>query len=210
MGNSISQRTRIAGIGIRSLFSRMPASSPSRSSPGMRSPLSGLNKEEKEKRIPGKLPPSHSEISKDHPGHMVKGANTTKSLFFEIHELLAIEADKHILFLVEQAWQEKTPGSSVIPDRPTSADTAKIVGLDMDAAKIAQSEMAASIGKREFAQLSVGSPSLIRVLNAVDLYISHPADSNWWKSIVNDYIKSNTAQVKQEIERRNKTMGERK
>ena len=63
------------------------------------------------------LPPSHSEISKDHPPHtddIQKGYDVSEgSLFFQLHHNLAVEADKHIIKKLQDTWDERQGVSSI-------------------------------------------------------------------------------------------------
>ena len=47
------------------------------------------------------------------------------------------------------------------------------------------------------------------MLNAVDLYISHPQDNSWWNSIVETYVRENPEQIANDIDRRNAARGDR-
>jgi hypothetical protein len=141
-------------------------------------------KDEKSKVIPEVLPPSHSEISKDHPdppakkGEVIKGART-KSLFYDLHFKLAVHADKHIMGLMEKVWI-KNSGSSILPGRYVNSDVSTFNKLKNEATFISSIESQnATTDKRNFAQLqnkNLGSEE-IAVLNAVDLFMSHPANS---------------------------------
>jgi uncharacterized protein YeeX (DUF496 family) len=49
---------------------------------------------------------------------------------------------------------------------------------------------------------------ILPLLKAVDLYISHPIDTHWWRPIVRRYIKSDY-EVFRDIKQRNKTRSRR-
>lgn len=176
--------------------------------------LYGLEGEEKKRRIPADaLPPSHSEISKDHPGHAgPNGKNDTRSPFYQIHFKLALAADKHIINLVETAWRKSNPNASVVPDKPQAMDPGSLKSLNTAAKSIAGAEKANATkeGRSYFQSTMPKSEETEAVLNAVDLYINHPAASDWWQTIVLDYMKNNPKEVLQDIASRNQTRTNRK
>ena len=180
--------------------------------------INKLSADEKSKVIPsGSYPPSHSEISKDHPAHTdaagssVKGANT-KSIFFDIHHMLAVEADKQIIHLTEVAWAKNNPSASVLPSGPIGAEGLHVEALKHQASDISFSEsLNAKAENRHFAQAenTTLDTSGKDVLNAVDLFINHPTASGWWKSIIESYAKDHTQELIDDIGNRNKTRDER-
>lgn len=141
-------------------------------------------------------PPSHSEICKDHPPHH-------ESLFFDIHEALAVQAVKHITVLLHDIWSEKCPGTMILEDPNSLVDRAEFDTLNQEASKIARLEqkLAKDLG-RNFAQDSESDPRVKSLLNSVDLYISHPSGTEWWHSIFREKLSDRIAS---DIDNRNKT-----
>lgn len=174
--------------------------------------LANLTPEERERRIPeGALPPSHSEVSKDHPPHPAEEGHTVHgpeegSPFFEIHRQLAIAADTHLHVLMEQAWQAENPSAEMIPGSFRSMDTADFESRNREAdRRAAAARSLAAREYRRFAQTESIPEAVRPVLNAVDLYISHPADSTWWRSIIEGFVRANPELVAADIARRNAT-----
>ena len=68
--------------------------------------------------------------------------------------------------------------------------------------KFAQSDPAnqALLGQR---------PEVRQLLELVDLIISHPDDSNWWRTVYNDYIGAHPDEVARHIRERNAVRGAR-
>jgi hypothetical protein len=174
--------------------------------------LAGLTPEERERRIPeGALPPSHSEVSKDHPPHPADEDHSVHgpegaSPFFEIHRQLAIAADTHLHVLMEQAWQTSDTSAEMIPGSTRSMDEADLESRNVEAgARASASGALAAREGRRFAQAESIPEPVRPVLNAVDLYISHPADSTWWRSIIEGFVRANPQLVADDIARRNAT-----
>lgn len=176
--------------------------------------------DEYERRIPsGALPPSHSEISKDHPsleehgdtsGHTVHGPSP-ESIFYRIHRNLAVAADQHIVALMDRAWANAT-GNQLIEGQEQEFDPDEMDRRNMEASKQAylDQNLAAIEGRRNLQSEMMGmmSPDLQDVLNTVDLYISHPVDTQWWRPIVMDYLSSVPEEViAEQIMARNETRG---
>ncbi|MGB5951564.1 MAG: hypothetical protein WBG57_03500, partial [Ornithinimicrobium sp.] len=179
-------------------------------------------------RLPtGPLPPSHSEVSKDHPDHRepddadaepgqghVHGASL-ESAFFDLHRDLAIEADRHMVSLMELAWSGGSTLDTRIshaPDRP-HLDPADRRNRDRQGADLAASgaRRAAAEG-RSFTQSGGTVPQeLVPVLNAVDLYIAHPADSTWWHPVVERHFgdQAKLDELVADIRTRNRTRASR-
>jgi hypothetical protein len=181
--------------------------------------LGGLSPEEKKKRIPGEgaYPPSHSEISKDHPAPKKKASHSVhteegRSGFYEMHRELAIFADKHLTVLMEDAWKDTHGGGTIVPGKPASMDAKSRKALDK-----AAEERAAKVKKlagKEGMTFSQNDPAMSSkmkaLLNAVDLYIAHPDDGEWWRPLMTKYINAHPEEVLADIEARNKTRGARK
>jgi hypothetical protein len=148
------------------------------------------------------LPPSHSEICKDHP------PESHRSIFYELHIDLATKADKHLMVLMHNIWREVCPETWIVRNPSSLLDEAELAKLDQEAAAVAEREKdRASLAKRKFAQKDEQnlSPSMIKLLNAVDLYISHPDESDWWV----DTVKNYTYKIEEDIKERNKTRNNR-
>lgn len=175
------------------------------------------------------LPPSHSEISKDHPDHRshggpegadaepghghVHGANL-ESAFFEVHRDLAVTADRHMVGLMEEAWAARGYADPQInrgSGRATLAQ-AERRARDRQASDVAgRSATMAQADRRRFAQSAEDTPAaMMATLNAVDLYIAHPADSTWWRPIIEQHFDGARLQELLEgIEARNSMRGRR-
>lgn len=180
--------------------------------------LANLPPEERALRIPtGALPPSHSELSKDHPTHPPKAGHTVHgetdgSPFFEMHRQLAIAADTHLHVLMEQAWQQSPgTGQALIPGTTRQMDQVAYEVRNHEASKrAADAKVLAQQEARRFAQQE-GLPETVKpLLNAVDLYISHPADTDWWRSIIEGFVRQNPQLVAKDIARRNQTRPSRR
>jgi len=190
------------------------------------------------------LPPSHSEISKDHaaypdfqthglddhdddqgqllhPDQHQEGAehqHAEGSIFGGLARALASEADRHVLRQVELVWQDR--GSLYGDGQALDASTME-VGHDSfgkEAGQRATAEgkrakgdgyhFAQSEGKNATAMAKPGVPAL---LNLVDLILSHPDDSAWWRTVAETYINQGTHadEVARHIRERNAVRGNR-
>ncbi|MBC8186327.1 hypothetical protein H8E88_35035 [candidate division KSB1 bacterium] len=166
------------------------------------------------------LPPSHSEISKDHPPHPApKDAPGHQmdagSPFFELHKVLAVQAVKHLDILMARVWKTKSlVGSKWSPQLSEAA----LKAANLEATKAAKREKRrhrrGGTGiKRSFQQTELdlkNRPNMRSLLDAVDLYISHPDESDWWRPIVRNYVNKNTNKVLKEIALRNMSRKARK
>lgn len=160
---------------------------------------------------PKELPPSHSEVCKDHPP-------AHESIFFELHRELAIEADRHLTGLMHDAWKSAGFSTKVISGQVGGPSANSTESLDKeakeraDAAKTNMENISKKHGvKTAFLQSTLSSggaaDSLKKLANAVDLYISHPLDTVWWQSVVKKYLASSGKETKvmSEAAERNKT-----
>lgn len=189
------------------------------------------------------LPPSHSEISKDHepysehdkhggdgdldrhhkegedPGHE-KG-----SPFFGLARSLAVEAVKHSEDQLQRVWA----GSSVQGDKSLLGD-----GKMYEYASKSDPEHSKEIHNRLLSEATeraneekersskegtfftqrdaqgqeaetLKMPEVEQLMNIVDLFISHPDATQWWKAIFDAYIATDAESVYESILRRNKT-----
>lgn len=138
---------------------------------------------------PQLFPPSHSEVCKDHPP-------AHRSLFFELHRDLAIQADRHIAALIQKIW-----GTPTIVTKSIQAPITDIGTLNDQAQKAAVSEKqvmdSSSFGTTaKFAQNPSAGDDKTKLLNAVDLYIAHPADRKWWRPIFKNLLADTGTQGK--------------
>ncbi|MGD0405306.1 MAG: HET-C-related protein [Candidatus Bathyarchaeia archaeon] len=147
------------------------------------------------------LPPSHSEVCKDHP------PESHRSLFYELHLELATKADKHLFVLMHRVWSETCPETWIIRNPSSILDEAELERLDQEASKVAEREKErAKKANRTFAQNDPNlSLSMKKLLNAVDLYVSHPEESDWWLDIVKNF----QFKLEEDIRGRNETRGHR-
>jgi hypothetical protein len=230
--------------------------------------LAGLTKDEVEavvgpvEKAPGggwkaklALPPSHSEIAKDHappeedihlhePGHDIRdivgggvheigdedpapldpskkpGADHDHlkgSIFYGLARALAVEADRHVMRQVELVWADR---GSLYGDKG-ALDTGKMeIGHEAfgdEATKRAKAEeQRAARQKFKFAQSDAANqpllaqrPALRKLLDLVDLIISHPDDSMWWRPVFDRYVDAHPEEVARHIRQRNRVRGER-
>jgi len=153
------------------------------------------------------LPPSHSEISKDHPsGH--------RSLFYELHYKLAVDAVRYITFLMHQVWR----GTQTRIVRNISSTTK---GIDVNMfenlavqeydKKILEAKHLAKLGLKRTIKGSQNTTPISKLLRAVDLFLSHPESSTWWHPTMQNYLNnpSNARILLQDIKQRNKTRANR-
>jgi hypothetical protein len=156
---------------------------------------------------PKELPPSHSEVCKDHPP-------SHESIFFELHRELAIEAVRHLTVLMHDAWKSAGFSTKVISGQASGPSSNSVESLDKeakeraDAAKTNMENISKKHGvQTAFLQSGGAADSLKKLANAVDLYISHPLDTVWWQSVVKKYLASSSKETKvmSEAAERNKT-----
>ena len=184
------------------------------------------------------LPPSHSEISKDHEPyslhqdgktgdvahHDAHDEDQTKgSPFFGLARALALESLKHNEAQLQAVWSKRTEfgDTSVFGDKKkveyeNKADpkqSGKIHDDVMTAAE-GRGKSEAERSKKEgmaFAQRDTAGldPETGKLLNLVDFFVSHPDDTSWWKPTFDGYIAADPDSVYDGILRRNRTRGER-
>jgi hypothetical protein len=161
----------------------------------------------KDKRIvpdyekPRELPPSHSEVCKDHP------PKSNRSLFYELQIELAVHADKHLGVLMHDVWSEASPETRIIANASSLLSASDVERLNKEAAMVAEREKKrAEKMQRTFAQNDSSlSPAMVKLLNAVDLYVSHPEESKWWI----DVMKNFSHKIEDDISKRNETRSHR-
>jgi hypothetical protein len=164
------------------------------------------------------LPPSHSEISKDHAPHedehhnpqdALSGYDVSEgSLFYQLHRNLAVEADKHIIKKMQEAWDAQTMSNS--PDALETNPTIDPESVTDEARKhqMLEEKRAAKEGRalRTFADQGPEAQDLMAM---VDYFIAHPDDTSWWKPIMEEYVNSHEEEVIKHIQARNQTREER-
>jgi len=147
------------------------------------------------------LPPSHSEVCKDHP------PGSHRSKFYEVHIELAVQADKHLMALMHEVWEEASPETRIIANPSSLLEESELMKLNEQASKVAEREKErAKQINRNFAQNDPNlSASMKKLFNAVDLYVSHPDESDWWENIVKNF----RYRIEEDIRGRNETRGHR-
>jgi len=179
------------------------------------------------------LPPSHSEISKDHPPHkerLVKShphdpgepEHADGSLFYGLHRMLAVEADRHVFLQLQAVWSaEQGPATdrSLLGDGTTYQTTTRVSHdqVNEQAGRRAEEEKARAKADglhygprtqddREYLRRR---PQVQTLLNLADLFISHPDDSSWWHIIFDQYVSQHEPEVVAHIRARNRVRGKR-
>ncbi len=202
------------------------------------------------------LPPSHSEISKDHAPHAdmashakgtpvrdaakkVGGGSLEKdplhpgepagadhdveegSIFYGLGRSLALEADRHVMAQVERMWAEDVSHHPHTGMRQGSlyGDGSKLDQSKMivdDASMVTEagkrgdeerdrSKAAGHVHAQEMADnaSTMRRPEVKKLMDLVDLIMSHPEDSTWWKGVFDSYISGNADLVATHIQQRN-------
>ena len=166
-----------------------------------------LYKAKKDTRIvpkhdkPHELPPSHSEVCKDHP------PKANRSLFYELQVELGVYADKHLGVLMHDVWSEASPETRIVSNGSSLLSASELEKLNEEAAMVAEREKKrAKKINRTFAQNDSSlSSAMVKLLNAVDLYVSHPEESKWWI----DVMKNFSHKIEDDISKRNETRSHR-
>lgn len=155
------------------------------------------------------LPPSHSEICKDHPPHLGNHELDKGSLFYYLHFELAQNAVEHLTVLMEnKVGKSIVNRKKVMPNEQVRKINNDAKNLSIIFKKEIKKSKDKNIANRKYANDE--NIDFLELLNAVDLYISHPSDTQWWRSIVVNYIKNNGDEVYKHIKLRNKMLSERK
>lgn len=182
----------------------------------------------------GALPPSHSEISKDHephderlltsqPASGEKPAYADGSLFYGLHRALAVEADRHVFLKMQAVWAATASaggdrslfGDGVMFQTQTQVAQADIT-QQADTRAHEEGARAQRDGHRHGPQSASdrayvqSHPQVQELLNLADLFISHPDASSWWHSLFDSYVSQHQAEVTAHIRARNATRGERR
>ena len=160
---------------------------------------------------PAPLDPS-KKAGDDHDHEHVEG-----SVFYGLARALALEADRHVLRQVELVWADRgslygdagaldTKGMQV--DHAAFASEAK-TRADAEA-KRAKGQGFGHAQSAEGNQAELAKrPAARDLLNLVDLIISHPEDSMWWRPVFDAYIGEHHDEVARHIRQRNRVRGDR-
>jgi len=182
------------------------------------------------------LPPSHSEISKDHEPYSMHTDGKTGDVdhhedhdvehakgspFFGLARALAVESLKHNEAQLQVVWshlpwvgdtslfgdgkQYQYENADPKASQQVHADLMKAAGV-----RAAAEEKRAGKEGTAFLQATKGlDPEVVKLLDLVDLFISHPDDTKWWQPVFDAYIATDPDSVYDSILRRNKTRGAR-
>jgi hypothetical protein len=175
------------------------------------------------------LPPSHSEISKDHAPHQKSLVQHAKdpaklhdaeqgSVFYGIARALAVEADRHVLRQAELMWASS---GSLYGDGKALETSKMTVGHDAfvkeaGARGQAEGKRAAKQGFKHAqsdaaqAALLAKRPEVKQLLDIVDVIIAHPEDSTWWRPVMDGYVNDHAPEVAEHIRARNATRANRR
>ena len=151
------------------------------------------------------LPPTHSEISKDHPKKDVKAKSHNYhlhgSIFYDIHYLLAKHAVEHLTLEMEKYSERRI----LINHGLSAAQSKKFAKLTQDAKKLSPQikKEAKKIGR------TIHHDKKFSLFEVVDYYISHPSNTDWWQPLITNYMKKHSKSVVADINHRNKTRKER-
>jgi Domain of unknown function (DUF4157) len=183
------------------------------------------------------LPPSHSEVAKDHGPHEEVDhhhdhddpdhpGNEGGSPFFSLARPLAVEAVKHCDAQMQVVWAGRQGGgdrslfgdgktyefqSSLGGDSKAMHDSV-LGGADRHAQgeqQRAKAEGRSYVQGDRAAQIAA-LPGTDRLLDLVDYFLSHPDDNAWWKAIIDRQVATNPEPIFQSILRRNETRAKRK
>jgi len=179
------------------------------------------------------LPPSHSEISKDHAPHDPSdhdhgdgeahrhpgggmGEDDHGSVFFGISNALGREAMRHIYTEIEavfrEAGGEDFMGWEAEQERLADLDEHNLHEDLLDQAFDRAGQEGGRASGQGHAHMQTDgtagqqlleTPSLSSVFDLVDLFVSHPDDGSWWHNVVDSYVAANREEVHTHIRRRN-------
>ena len=177
------------------------------------------------------LPPSHSEIAKDHGPHAEVDhhhdhdnpehpGNEAGSAFFSLARPLAVEAMRHYDAQMQVVWkahggadtslfgdgkeygyQSGVGGDSKAIHDGVMGEAKANAATESKSAKAEGRHYLQDDKKEQIAKL----PGVPDLLNLVDFFISHPDNSNWWKPIFDAEVANNPEPIYQSILRRNET-----
>ena len=180
------------------------------------------------------LPPSHSEVAKDHGPHAEadhhhaekeEPGNEAGSPFFSLARPLAVEAVKHCDAQMQEVWSKRAGSGdkSLFGDGKAYQFESSVGGdskgihdgvLDESNKNATEERKRAGQEDRSYLQASKEAqlktmPGAEQLLNLVDFFISHPDASAWWKPIIDKQVASNPEPIFQSILRRNATRKKR-
>ena len=147
------------------------------------------------------LPPTHSEISKDHPKKNIQEKSRKYhlhgSLFYDIHFLLAKHAVQHITVEMIKYSKHKP----LIEHRISKKQIQKFSSINKNAEKLFSeiTEESKITGRKTYNETGT------LLFEIVDYYLSHPSKTKWWEKIISDYLNNHSKQVIDDINHRNKT-----
>ncbi len=183
------------------------------------------------------LPPSHSELAKDHGPHEEADhhhdhddhdapGNEAGSPFFSLARPLAVEALRHCDAQMQQVWLQRAGGGdkSLFGDGKTYEFQSGVGGdskalhdgvINDSDTNAAEEKKRAKDEGRSFMQDSKAAeiktmPGVDQLLNLVDFFIAHPDNNAWWKAIIDKQVATNPEPIFQSILRRNETRNKRK
>ncbi len=154
-----------------------------------------------------------------HPEQHQEGAehdHAEGSIFGKLARALATEADRHVLRQIEIVWADR---GSLYGDGK-ALDTSKME-VDHDAfnkeadkradAEAKRAEKTGYYHKQSDTDVGgLGKPGVRDLMDSVDLILSHPDDSTWWKTVTDNYVNANPDEVARHIRERNSTRGNRR
>jgi hypothetical protein len=167
-----------------------------------------------------------------HPEHASEeDEHEAGSPFYGLGVALALEAQRHLYRQMELVWRQRTGDqgahftdftdergqahsgreASERRDREMVVDHGELLGQGATQAARERQRNAdqrhfrraqdSAAGQAEAAQM----PAVTDLLNLVDLFISHPDDSTWWRTVMDRYVGAHPAEVYSHIRRRNAT-----
>ena len=102
---------------------------------------------------------------------------------------------------------ESNPEAGALTAEPTEDQGA--VTAEAQAHSAQERERAATTGRSFATGEETGIPGVPDLLALVALFISHPEDSTWWRSILTSYVNAHEEEVINHIKARNLTRGNR-
>lgn len=157
------------------------------------------------------------------------------SSFYGLGVALAREAQRHMYRQVESAWsaihgehvnvadlrdeqgklvseEAGVAGSAASARRDASMETGHEDVISQartrageEATHYAAAGFARTQDSEDAQSLGAQHPEVTDLLNLVDLYVSHPNDSSWWRTVMDTYVRAHSDEVYHHIQRRNGT-----
>ena len=153
------------------------------------------------KKDDGYLPPTHSEISKDHPKKNIQEQSHNYhlhgSIFYDLHFLLAKHAVQHITVEMMKYSKHKP----LIDHKISEKHIQKFSKINENVKELFSETVVESknIGRKAYSETGT------LLFEIVDYYISHPSKTSWWEKTFVDYLNTHSKQVIDDIVHRNKT-----